>query len=73
MNALLTDAELIASVSDSKVARRQYEIYFFADSNWHVTSHMMVWADNKKEANKIAREYAHRILNRTFKSILVGA
>jgi hypothetical protein len=69
MNTLLTDADLIASFSDSQIARRQYEVFFFGDCN----AHMMVWADNKKEANRISREYAKRILNRSFKSILVGA
>jgi hypothetical protein len=69
MNVLLTDSDLIASFSDSKIARRQYEVFFFGANN----AHMMVWADNKKEANRIAREYAKRILNRSFDAILVGA
>jgi len=67
--AILTDAELISSFSTSQIARRQYEVFFTGECN----AHMMVWADNKKEANRISREYAKRILNRSFDSILVGA
>jgi len=64
-----TDSDLIASFSDSQIARRQYEVFFSNDfSNSY---NMMVWADNKKEANKLAREYAARILQRKFQSILI--
>jgi len=65
----ISDADLIASFHESQIARRQYEVFFFGDCN----AHMMVWADNKKEANRYAREYAARILNRPFKSIVIGA
>ena len=63
-----TDADLIASFCNTPIARRQYEVYFIGDCN----AHMMVWADNKVEAKDIAREYAARILNRSFTSIEVA-
>jgi len=70
-NYLLTDADLIASFSDSQIARRQYEVFFSND--FSKSYNMMVWADNKKEANRIAREYAARILQRKFQAILIVA
>ena len=64
-----TDADLIAVFNDTQCARRQYEVFFSNDfSN---SFNLMVWADNKKEANKLAREYAARILQRKFQSILI--
>jgi hypothetical protein len=68
-NYLFTDADLIASFNESQCARRQYEVFFIGKIN----AHMMVWADNKKEALKLSREYAARILNRPFESITIGA
>jgi hypothetical protein len=69
LDYLFTDADLIASFNETQCARRQYEIFFFGECN----AHMMVWADNKKEALKLSREYAARILNRSFESITIGA
>ena len=66
-----TDADLIASFSGSQIARRQYEVFF--NNDFSNSYNMMVWADNKKEANRLAREYAARILNRKFQYILVVA
>ena len=67
-NYLFTDADLIASFSQSKCGRRQYEVIFFND---FTANSMMVWADNRKEANKLSREYARRILNRKFENIFI--
>jgi len=64
-----TDADLIAVFNESQCARRQYEVFFLGDCN----AHMMVWADNKVEAKKLAREYAARILQRSFNDIQIGA
>ena len=69
-NFLFTDADLIASFSGSQIARRQYTV-LFVDNDY--TMSMLVWADNKKEANKLAREYCARILNCSFKSIMIEA
>ena len=68
-NYLFTDADLIAVFNETKCARRQYEVFFIGK----ISAHMMVWADNKKEALKLSREYAARILNRSFESITIGA
>jgi len=69
LNYLFTDADLIAVFNETRCARRQYEVFFLGDCN----AHMMVWADNKVEAKKLAREYAARILQRSFNDIQIGA
>jgi hypothetical protein len=66
-----TDADLIASFNESQCARRQYEVLFSNDFSNSYS--MSVWADNKVEAKKLAREYAARILQRKFQAILIGA
>ena len=72
-----TDADLIASFNESQCARRQYYAWFIGKATSKHTRqsdvYMMVWADNKKEALKLSREYAARILNRSFESITIGA
>jgi len=72
LNSLVSDAGLTASFGNVKVARKQYMVQF-TGTDFHSTHtyHRLVWADNKVEANRLAREYAARILNRTFKSIIV--
>lgn len=74
MNAtktLYTDAALIASFLPCKIARRQYTVYYFSETSRNYV--FSVWADNKKEALRLSREYAARILNRSFESITIGA
>jgi len=72
-----TDADLIASFNDTQVARKQYYVWFIGnDTSKHTRQsdvHMMVWADNKTEARKLAREYAVRIMNRSFDRIVIEA
>jgi len=70
-NEQFTDADLIASFNDSRIARFQYEVIFFERSRKDARF-MSVWADNKQEAKKLAREYAVRILNRSDYSIFIG-
>ena len=71
---MFTDAELIASFdSETRIANRQYEVLFGEGRGLGNLSYTMsVWADNKKEANVLAREYATRIMQKSFSWIRVA-
>jgi len=72
LNSLVSDAGLTASFGNVKVARKQYMVQF-TGTDFHSTHtyHRLVWADNKVEANRLAREYAARIMNQKFRYIQV--
>lgn len=67
-NSLVSDSDLVWAFGKAEIARRQYEVVFALE---HIAYIKQVWADNKVEANRLAREYAARIMNQKFRYIQV--
>lgn len=65
LNRLITDAELVNAFGAVPTAKKRYTATFIpkgADNHYTIWDDRTFYANSKPEAQKIAREYAKRII-----------
>jgi hypothetical protein len=62
--AIITDAELQLKFTGKRMnSRFEYHVIFQNTHSYSHLSYETIWADNKVEATRFAREYGNRFIN----------